>query len=348
MSKVRAAPNATMALASQSNGSQAMFAGDRTSYQRLIEMELGALELAVQAVAEVPNEVLARTLSLVLGAGGKRLRPALVLLASHGNPHASLERRIALATAAELLHTATLVHDDVIDLAASRRGSQTVNHVFGNTLAVLTGDYLFGKSGELVASLGSPPIMSVFSWAVMELVKGEMLRPHLSDDLAATEREYVAKIRGKTAVLLAMACETGSMLDAGDGRDRAAMHAYGMSLGMAFQVIDDVLDFTATEAELGKPVGNDLRQGTVTLPSILFMRQHPDDPIIRRVLNGGASDADTERAVEAVRDSEAIEGSRQCAAQYVEEAIGHLSTMPQTPARRALEALAQFVVIRHD
>ena len=145
-----------------------------------------------------------------------------------------------------------------------------------------------------------------------------------------------------------MACETGSMLDAGDGRDRAAMHAYGMSLGMAFQVIDDVLDFTATEAELGKPVGNDLRQGTVTLPSILFMRQHPDDPIIRRVLNGGASDADTERAVEAVRDSEAIEGSRQCAAQYVEEAIGHLSTMPQTPARRALEALAQFVVIRHD
>ena len=236
----------------------------------------------------------------------------------------------------------------MIDLAASRRGSQTVNHVFGNTLAVLTGDYLFGKSGELVAGLGSPPIMSVFSWAVMELVKGEMLRPQLTHDLAETEREYVAKIRGKTAVLLAMACETGSMLDADDPQARSSMHAYGMSLGMAFQIIDDVLDFTATEAELGKPVGNDLRQGTVTLPSILFMREHPDDSTVRRVLNGGASDSETEHAVDAVRHSKAIESSRQCAAKYVAEAVGHLSTMPHTPARRALEALAEFVVIRHD
>ncbi|HAH17277.1 MAG TPA: trans-hexaprenyltranstransferase, partial [Chloroflexi bacterium] len=146
-----------MTFAPRPTGSPTTFAGERISYQRLIETELAALELAVRGIADVPNAVLARTLSIVLGAGGKRLRPALVLLASHGNPHASLERRIALATAAELLHTATLVHDDVIDLAASRRGSQTVNHVFGNTLAVLTGDYLFGKSGELVAGLGSPP-----------------------------------------------------------------------------------------------------------------------------------------------------------------------------------------------
>lgn len=337
-----------MTFASRSNGTPTTFGGERISYQRLIETELGALEVAVQGIAEVPNVVLARTLSLVLRAGGKRLRPALVLLASHGNPHASLDRRIALATAAELLHTATLVHDDVIDLAPSRRGSQTVNHVFGNTLAVLTGDYLFGKSGELVAGLGSPPIMSVFSWAVMELVKGEMLRPHLTDDLAETEREYVAKIRGKTAVLLAMACETGSMLDADEAPARETMRAYGMSLGMAFQIIDDVLDFTATEEALGKPVGNDLRQGTVTLPSILYMRAHPTDKTVRKVLDGDASEADTERAVDAVRHSEAIEGSRQYAARYVAEAIGHLSTMPQTPARRALEALAEFVVIRHD
>lgn len=348
MSELRDTPGSTMTFAPRPTGSPTTFAGERISYQRLIETELAALELAVRGIADVPNAVLARTLSIVLGAGGKRLRPALVLLASHGNPHASLERRIALATAAELLHTATLVHDDVIDLAASRRGSQTVNHVFGNTLAVLTGDYLFGKSGELVAGLGSPPIMSVFSWAVMELVKGEMLRPQLTDDLAETEREYVAKIRGKTAVLLAMACETGSMLDADDPQARSSMHAYGMSLGMAFQVIDDVLDFTATEAELGKPVGNDLRQGTVTLPSILYMREHPDDSTVRRVLNGGASDSETEHAVDAVRHSKAIESSRQCAARYVAEAVGHLSTMPNTPARRALEALAEFVVIRHD
>lgn len=323
---------------------------DRVGFQALIANDLAAVERAISGTADVPVKLLSRTLQVVLGPGGKRLRPTLVLLASHGNSRASLQRRVDLAVAAELLHTATLVHDDVIDLAESRRGSPTVNHVFTNALAVLTGDYLFGQSGALVAGLGSPAIMRVFSWAVMEVVQGEMLRPSIGPDLDATERDYLAKIRGKTAALLAMACETGAMLDSEDGEARRACHEYGMSLGMAFQIVDDILDFTATEAELGKPVGHDLEQGTITLPSLLYLRAHPGDTIVRAHLTGGVGlgEGATREAVDAVRASGAIDQCRVRASEYAREAIGHLSVLPPSPSRDALEALASFVISRHD
>ncbi len=323
---------------------------DRVAFQSLVADDLLEVERVIHATADVPVGLLARTLELVLGPGGKRLRPTLVLLASHGNARASLQRRIDLAAAAELLHTATLVHDDVIDVAGSRRGAPTANHVFSNALAVLTGDFLFGRSGSLVAGLGSPAIMRAFSWAVMEVVQGEMRRPSLDTDLEATERDYLAKIRGKTAALLAMACETGAMLDCEDEASRVAHHAYGMSLGMAFQIIDDILDFTGTEAELGKPVGHDLRQGTVTLPSLLYLRAHPADTVVRAHLGGEGTigEGDTDEAVNLVRNSAAIGEAHERASAYALEAIGHLASRPRTPARAALEALAEFVIARHD
>jgi geranylgeranyl pyrophosphate synthase len=322
---------------------------DRVGFQALIADDLAAAERAISGTADVPVTLLSRTLQLVLGPGGKRLRPTLVLLASHGNSRASLQRRVDLAVAAELLHTATLVHDDVLDLAESRRGSPTVNHVFTNALAVLTGDYLFGQSGALVAGLGSPAIMRVFSWAVMEVVKGEMLRPSIGPDFDATERDYLAKIQGKTAALLAMACETGAMLDSEDGVARTACREYGMSLGMAFQIVDDILDFTATETQLGKPVGHDLGQGTITLPSLLYVRAHPRDTIVRAHLTGGVGlgEGATREAVDAVRASDAIDQCRVRASEYARKAIGHLSVLPPSPSREALEALASFVISRH-
>ncbi|HEV2126146.1 MAG TPA: polyprenyl synthetase family protein, partial [Chloroflexota bacterium] len=163
--------------------------------------DLAATEQIMAEVTNVDHAILRQTLRLILLAGGKRMRPALVLLSARLNENTQ-QRRAELAVAAELLHTATLVHDDVLDQSEARRGQPTVNASFSNTLAVLTGDYLFGKSGELVAGLDDPAIMGVFSWAVMELVKGEMLRPTIADDLstnlAAVEGQYLAKIRGKT------------------------------------------------------------------------------------------------------------------------------------------------------
>ncbi len=310
--------------------------------------DLAAVDEAIHEVANVEHPFLRQTLRLTLAATGKRLRPALTLLAARLHEN-TLARRVELAVAAELLHTATLVHDDVIDRSDARRGHQTVHAAFGNTLAVLTGDYLFGKSGELVASLGSTGIMRVFSWAVMEVVKGEMLRPTLGDDLNQTEHDYLAKIRGKTAALLAMCCETGAMLDADDLGTVGHLHAYGMNLGMAFQIVDDVLDYTATEEQLGKPVGSDLRQGTVTLPALYYLRDHPEDPAVTALLRqDGTYDSRADDAVRAIRDSDAIERSLDRARDYAADAERELDGVPADEHTDTLRRLTQYVVERHE
>lgn len=314
----------------------------------VIADDLAAVDEAIQCVADVNNPLLTQTLRLLLGGGGKRLRPALVLLAARLHENA-LERRVELAVAAELLHTATLVHDDVIDLSSARRGRPTINAAFTNTMAVLTGDYLFGKSGELVAGLGSPAIMSLFSWAVMELVQGEMLRPTLEGDIAATESDYLAKIRGKTASLFAMCCQTGAMLDADDPGLVAALREYGLALGMAFQIVDDVLDYTATEAQLGKPVGSDLRQGTITLPALYYLQNHPHDTLVRGLLSHDEALHDhVDEAVVAIRAAGAVERALVRARALATEACAHLDALPPGPYTQVLRQLPRYVVERHE
>jgi geranylgeranyl pyrophosphate synthase len=319
-----------------------------TSLFAPVAEDLVAVERAIQDVAGVESAILSQTLRLILSAGGKRVRPALVVLAARLHEN-RLERRVALAVAAELLHTATLIHDDVLDESDARRGKPTINASFNNTLAVLTGDYLFGKSGELVASLDDPAIMGVFSWAVMELVKGEMLRPTLDGTLDETESAYLAKIRGKTASLFAMSSQTGAMLDAQDPDLVARLRDYGMALGMAFQVADDVLDFTATEAQLGKPVGSDLRHGTITLPAINYLRRHPDDPLVRGLLR--RDDSLLERASEAVEminrsgaTGEALDRARA----YAADALSALDGLRAGPVVTSLRQLARYTVDRHE
>jgi geranylgeranyl pyrophosphate synthase len=313
-----------------------------------ISDDLAAAETAIRAVADTDNPLLTQTLRIILTGSGKRLRPALTLLAARLHETA-LQRRVELATAAELLHTATLIHDDVIDVSDARRGRPTINATFNNTLAVLTGDYLFGRSGELVSGLGSTAIMGVYSWAVMELVQGEMLRPSLDGDLDALEREYLAKIRGKTASLFAMCTQTGAMLDAEDPEAVARLREYGLNLGMAFQVVDDVLDYTASEEELGKPVGSDLRHGTITLPAIYYLRQHPEDA---RIGGLAAQDddfrAEADAAVDAIRGSDAIGLALERAGSYAADAAASLDGLPPGPVVEALRGLARYVVDRQE
>jgi heptaprenyl diphosphate synthase len=310
--------------------------------------DLAAADAAIRAVAETANPYLTQTLRVILHSSGKRLRPALTLLASRLH-ETSLSRRVELAAAAELLHTATLIHDDVIDVSDARRGRPTINASFNNTLAVLTGDYLFGKSGELVSGLGSTAIMGVYSWAVMELVQGEMLRPALNGDLQATERDYLAKIRGKTASLFAMCTQTGAMLDADDPPAVERLREYGLNLGMAFQVVDDVLDYTASEAELGKPVGSDLRHGTVTLPAIYYLRQYPQDARVRGLLDQeDGFQVEAEAAVEAIRRSDAIGQALGRAESYAAAAAASLDGLPPGPVVEALHGLAHYVVDRTE
>ena len=310
--------------------------------------DLVVADAAIRAVAETANPFLTQTLRVILHSSGKRLRPALTLLAA-GLHETALSRRVELAAAAELLHTATLIHDDVIDVSDARRGRPTINASFNNTLAVLTGDYLFGKSGELVSGLGSTAIMGVYSWAVMELVQGEMLRPALDGDLQATERDYLAKIRGKTASLFAMCTQTGAMLDADDPQAVERLREYGLNLGMAFQVVDDVLDYTASEADLGKPVGSDLRHGTVTLPAIYYLHQYPQDARVRGLLDQEDSfQVEADAAVEAIRRSDAIGQALGRAESYATAAAASLDGLPPGPVVEALHGLAHYVVDRTE
>jgi geranylgeranyl pyrophosphate synthase len=310
--------------------------------------DLVVADAAIRAVADVENVLLSQTLRIILGSSGKRLRPALTLLAARLH-QTDLNRRVELAVAAELLHTATLIHDDVIDVSDARRGRPTINAAFNNTLAVLTGDYLFGKSGELVSGLGSTAIMGVYSWAVMELVQGEMLRPTLDGDLAATERDYLAKIGGKTAALFAMCTQTGAMLDADDADVVARLREYGLNLGMAFQIVDDVLDYTASEAELGKPVGSDLRHGTITLPAIYFLHRHPQDARVNGLLaHDDEFQPQADDAVEAIRQSGAIEQALDRARIYAAAAGAQVEALPPGPVVDALFGLTRFVVDRNE
>lgn len=315
-----------------------------------VSAQLEEVEARLAAVCDVDNVVLQQVLRLSLGGGGKRLRPALVLLAA-GFDASPTPRRLQLAAAAELLHTATLVHDDVLDEAAARRGRITANAALGNTLAVLTGDYLFAKAAELVAGLDSPAIMGVFAWAVMELCQGEMMPVVLDGDFRTVEERYLVKIRSKTASLLAMSCQTGAMLGCSGAARASVLRDFGLSLGMAFQITDDILDLTSTEARLGKPVGSDLRQGTPTLPSIYFL-QEPESaghPLVRRLLEHAVESVErADEAIEWIRRSPAIPRARQRAQEYAATARSSLAALPDHPCRAALDRITSFVIQRED
>ena len=337
-------------------------AADSTPFSPVLS-ELAGVEGRLNAVSDVDHPILGQTLRLILGPGGKRLRPALVLLASgcNGTP---LDRRERLAVAAELLHTATLVHDDILDESAARRGRATVNTVFGNSLAVLTGDYLFAKAAEFVASLDSPPIMGIFAWAVMELCQGEMLplsldgdpapasdrAPGVTGQLRRLEDTYLAKVRSKTASLLAMCCQTGAMLDGADEEVVSRMRQYGLELGVAFQIIDDILDLTSTEEALGKPVGSDLLQGTMTLPIIYFLEAHPRHPLVDILM---ADDAPTDERrvrqfVAEIRESEAIDRARAVAFRFGDAATRCLEALPASQHEAALAELVRYALNRQS
>ena len=310
--------------------------------------ELDSVEGRLGTVSDVDHPILGQTLRLILGPGGKRLRPALVLLTSgfNGTP---LDRRERLAVAAELLHTATLVHDDILDESAARRGRATVNTVFGNSLAVLTGDYLFAKAAEFVASLDSPQIMGIFAWAVMELCQGEMMPLSLNGDPRGLEAAYFAKVRSKTASLLAMCCQTGAMLDGADEMVVSRLRQYGLELGVAFQIIDDILDLTSTEEALGKPVGSDLLQGTMTLPIIYFLEAQPQHPLADTLTDGTPTDERrVQQFVAEIRESEAIDRARTVASQFGDEATRCLEGLPLSAHGEALAGLVRYAISRQS
>ena len=315
------------------------------SLYKPIEAEMAAVEDTLNSLAEVKTPWLAEMLAAVLFAGGKRMRPAVSLLAGKLGDFRP-ELAVPLAASLELLHTASLVHDDIIDGAGTRRGRPTAGRLFDNHGAVVLGDYIFAQAAALVARTTNPEAVRLFAETMIMMAMAELAEERTAFDYNQTVDDYLRRIRGKTASLFAIAAQGGGLVSGMRPEDVQALRSYGDNLGMAFQIVDDILDFSGDEQEMGKPVGSDLMQGTLTLPSLLLMERQPRDNPIKRLFaeKGGAEHH--RLAIEMVRESGIIEESYVRAKAFGDAAQLALTGLPQTPERSALAEIADYVLER--
>lgn len=311
-----------------------------------VQEEMRQVEELMRAQADGHHPELRAALHHLLGAGGKRIRPTLVLLT--GNMlGADPDKLITLAAAVELLHTATLVHDDLIDGALLRRGNPTLNARWSPASTVLTGDFIFARAAKLAAETDCLPLMRLFAETLAIIVNGELTQLFSSRDIANREN-YNQRIFAKTASLFEMSARGAAMISPVDEATVETMQDYGYQVGMAFQIVDDILDFNGEQAEVGKPVGSDLLQGLITLPTLHYIEDHPDDPNIRPLLEGNYSVGQKQmnRLVQSIRKSDAISRSMNEAEKYVAQAVRALADMPAGTECQALEDLARYIVDR--
>lgn len=309
--------------------------------QDLPRVEQTMLETAQEAHA--PLSALA---SHVLSQPGKRVRPVVTLLAGKLFDY-DLDLLVPMAASVELLHTATLVHDDTLDEATVRRGLATINHRWDDTTAVLFGDFLFAASAEMVARTANVRVMRLFAETLRIICRGELSQYFSAFDCGVTKEQYFHRIGCKTGALFSMATESGAVLAGASEREVQALKTYGYNLGLAFQIIDDILDFSGDEKILGKPAGSDLAQGTLTLPAIMFLERYPSlkNPI-RLAYENGRNPDDLRRAADAVRSSPFIDDARTIACEFGQKAIEGLSVLSDTPARRSLSGLIEYALTR--
>jgi geranylgeranyl pyrophosphate synthase len=312
--------------------------------------DLAGVDAQVRAAAEVDYPLLAAVVNDIVGAGGKRMRPSLMLLLARAFDH-DPERVITAAAASELLHIAGLVHDDLIDQADTRRGAPTLNSMFNDGTVILLGDYLFAQAARTAARTGSTRVMDIFGRILAEITDGQLREIFKAHDVEQTIDDYERRIYGKTASLFAGSAEIAAVLCEVPEEQIQAARQYATDLGIAFQIVDDVLDIRETSETLGKPAGSDLRQGTVTLPMLYFIGNgHDPDSValVRRAIVGGdISEAEYDAAIGELRESDVLRKSLDEAIRYVERAKAALDILPPSEARDTLRALADFAVERH-
>ncbi len=281
--------------------------------------------------------------------GGKRVRPALLLLACRACGFRG-ERAILLGSVVEFIHTATLLHDDIIDEATTRRGRRSVNSRWGNDVTVLLGDFLYTKSMSMALSQDNLPILRLLSDVTLRMIEGEILEIERDADLGMGESDHIDIIKRKTAQLFSACTRIGGLLAGVSPEREAALASYGLNLGICFQMVDDLLDFTADEKVLGKPVANDLREGKLTLPAIFLLRRGGASARakIEAVLEDRGFDrVPPDEIVALARDSGALEEARLLAERYAAAARRDLRALDRSPYREALELLPDFILARN-
>ena len=320
-----------------------------TDFITPIRTELEDFERQLHDTVRADLGPVADAMEQILEAGGKRLRPALVFLAAGLGRPKGLNDVSRAAMAIEFIHNATLIHDDLIDGAPTRRGLRTIHESLGPNPAIIIGDYYFAKGANLMSQIGNPSIDALLSQTVMTICFGEMLQLTSQRRYDQSLDEYYAKIERKTAVLLAASTYCGAVLGGLDEAQVEAIRRFGHLLGMSFQIADDVLDYLATEDEVGKPVGNDLKQGTVTLPLMLARHDPAVDGKLDVILEKATlQDADYAEVVRIVRGSRGIEESYGYAKTFGDKARAELQAFPPSPYRDAFESLTYYVVRRRS
>ena len=284
----------------------------------------------------------------LVNSGGKRLRPMITLAAARHCGYAG-ERHHKLAAAVEFIHTATLLHDDVVDESALRRGKLAANTLWGNKPSVLVGDFLFARAFQLMVETGSLTVLDILANASAIIAEGEVMQLRAAKNLATTEKDYLAVIAAKTAALFAAASESGAVIGNAEDATRRALRDYGRNLGIAFQLVDDALDYSGRQAVMGKSVGDDFRECKVTLPIILTIARADDGErrFWRKTIEVAAQEeGDLARAIEFLERGSALAQTMERARAYAAQARDNLAALPASDIRNALADIADFVVER--
>ncbi|MGP4060086.1 heptaprenyl diphosphate synthase component II [Halobacillus sp. H74] len=309
-----------------------------------LKNDLAVIENAVNETIQSDNTVLRQASSQLLQAGGKRIRPVFVLLAGKFGDY-DIERMKAVAVSLELIHTASLVHDDVIDEAQLRRGEPTIKARWDNRIAMYTGDYIFARSLENLSALENPRAHQILAKTMVELCLGEIEQIKDKYNIEQDLRTYLRRIKRKTALLIAASCRLGAIAANVDDEQETALYQYGYYVGMSYQIIDDVLDFIASEKQLGKPAGGDLLQGNITLPVLISM----EDPYFKKRLETAFqkreewTTEDLRPLIDTIQTNGSIERSLEISDRYLKKAYQSLERLPANRAKQTLKGIAKYI-----
>ncbi len=319
------------------NSLSTLIAEDMKSVNRLI---ISHMNSEVELIPQLASHIVA--------AGGKRLRPMLTLGAAKMCSYQG-DRSIALAACVEFIHTATLLHDDVVDASDLRRGKSSANILFGNQASVLVGDFLFSRAFQMMVADGSIKVLKILSHASSVIAEGEVLQLTTTNNTGTDENTYLEVIKSKTAQLFAAACQVGAIVAERPSIDESALETYGMNLGIAFQLIDDVLDYSASQLSLGKTIGDDFREGKVTLPVILAFRRGNDEERKfwrRAIQDQDQNPSDLKNAIRLMEKHNALSDTIKRARHYGSIARDALGIFDDTPIKSAFNELIDFCIER--
>ena len=319
-----------------------------TSLTALLRSQLNVVNNCILNKMQSPVTMIPQIAGYLVSLGGKRLRPLLTLASAEICGYQGT-RHIQLAACVEFIHTATLLHDDVVDGSLLRRGMRTANALWSNQASVLVGDFLFSRAFELMVSEGSLEVLKILSVASSAIAEGEVLQLSVSHDLELSQETYLKIIGAKTARLFSAATEVGAVVAEADEQTKKSLAQFGYTLGIAFQLMDDVLDYAADQETLGKAIGDDFREGKVSLPVILACERGADLAFWQEAFQGGVRDEGAlAHAIRLLKDSGALLKTKHIAQDFIEEALKCLTSFPDSPLKAALQDLAYFSLHRNS